>query len=160
MLRKLMFDRIKAFLDGRDAPDEGVNNDDALADAAAAVLVEAALLDGNVDDAERQIIVDILHDRFELAAEDADALITGIVEDPHHANRVYAATKTIRDSFSEEQRIEIMEMLWRVAYADGTLHDYEANLVRRTAGLLYVPDQESGRARKRALKRLGLEDSV
>ena len=155
-----MFDLIKAFLDGRDAPDEGVNNDDALADAAAAVLVEAALLDGNVDDAERQIIVDILHDRFELAAEDADALITGIVEDPHHANRVYAATKTIRDSFSEEQRIEIMEMLWRVAYADGTLHDYEANLVRRTAGLLYVPDQESGRARKRALKRLGLEDSV
>ncbi len=155
-----MFDRIKAFLDGSDATVETSSTGDALADAAAAVLVEAALLDGDIDDAERQTIVDILHDRFELAAADADALINGIVDDPHHANRVYAATKTIRDSFSEEQRIEIIEMLWRVAYADGTLHDYEANLVRRTAGLLYVPDQESGHARKRALKRLGLEDSV
>ncbi len=155
-----MFDRIKAFLDGSDAPAQAADADDSLAAAAAAVLVEAALLDGDLDDAERRTIVDILHDRFDLAADEAGALIDGIVEDPHHANRVYAATKTIRDSFSEEERVEIMEMLWRVAYADGTLHDYEANLVRRTAGLLYVPDQESGRARKRALKRLGLEDSV
>ena len=47
-------------------------------------------------------------------------------------------------------------MLWEVAYADGELHDYEANLMRRVTGLLFVSDQESGEARKRALERLGL----
>jgi uncharacterized tellurite resistance protein B-like protein len=47
-------------------------------------------------------------------------------------------------------------MLWQVAYADGVLHDYEANLMRRLAGLLYVSDQESGEARKRAQRALGL----
>jgi uncharacterized tellurite resistance protein B-like protein len=40
-------------------------------------------------------------------------------------------------------------MLWEVAYADGNVDDYEANLVRRVAGLLYVPDRDSGAARKR-----------
>jgi uncharacterized tellurite resistance protein B-like protein len=43
-----------------------------------------------------------------------------------------------------------------VAYADGVLHEYEANLMRRLAGLLYVTDQESGEARKRAQSALGL----
>jgi len=49
-------------------------------------------------------------------------------------------------------------MLWEVAYADGQLHDYESNLVRRIAGLLYVPDHESGTARRRAMAKLGLSD--
>jgi uncharacterized tellurite resistance protein B-like protein len=48
-------------------------------------------------------------------------------------------------------------MLWEVAYADGTLHDYEASLLRRITGLLYVSDRESGEARKRVLARLGLQ---
>ena len=50
-----------------------------------------------------------------------------------------------------------MEMLWEVAYADGTLHDYEANLLRRLTALIHVTDRESGQARKRALAKLGLQ---
>jgi uncharacterized tellurite resistance protein B-like protein len=45
-------------------------------------------------------------------------------------------------------------MLWELAYADGQLHDLEASLMRRLAGLLYVSDRDSGDARKRALRRL------
>ena len=44
-------------------------------------------------------------------------------------------------------------MLWEVAYADGSLHDYEASLLRRVAGLLYVSDRETGEARQRVLAR-------
>ena len=47
-------------------------------------------------------------------------------------------------------------MLWEVAYADGALHDYESNLMRRLAGLLHVSDRDSGEARKRAIERLGI----
>ena len=44
-------------------------------------------------------------------------------------------------------------MLWDVVLADGVLHDYEANLMRRIAGLLYVSDQQSGAARQRVKTR-------
>ena len=53
-------------------------------------------------------------------------------------------------------RIDLMEMLWEVCYADGVLHDFEAQLMRRMAGLMFVDDRDSGAARKRALEKLGL----
>jgi uncharacterized tellurite resistance protein B-like protein len=51
----------------------------------------------------------------------------------------------------------IIEMLWEVVYADGVLHDYEANLLRRIGGLIYVSDRDRGAARKRVMKRLGID---
>lgn len=69
---------------------------------------------------------------------------------------MYGLTRDIKNSLDHPERVELMEMLWQVAYADGVLHDYEANLMRRLAGLLYVSDQESGEARKRAQRALGL----
>jgi len=50
-----------------------------------------------------------------------------------------------------------VEMLWEVVYADGVLHDYEANLLRRIGGLIYVSDMDRGNARKRVMTRLGIE---
>ncbi len=44
--------------------------------------------------------------------------------------------------------------MWEVVYADGVLDDYEANLLRRVAGLIYVPDRQSGEARQRVINRL------
>lgn len=155
-----MLARIKAFLTGDEtaaAPASGATDERAA--AAVALFVESALLDGDFDVAERRTIVAILVERFALLAEDADALIDAALATPDHANRVFAASRVIRDGFTEDERVDVLEMLWQVVYADGELHDYEANLVRRIAGLLYVKDQDSGRARKRALRRLGLDDT-
>ncbi len=66
----------------------------------------------------------------------------------------------INESFAPAERVTVIEMLWEVAYADGILHDYEANLVRRVGGLLFVPDHDTGEARKRVLARLGLSDGL
>jgi uncharacterized tellurite resistance protein B-like protein len=65
-------------------------------------------------------------------------------------------TTAIKDGFEPAERVELIEMLWEVVYADGQLHDYEASLLRRIAGLLYVSDRNSGEARKRVLARLGM----
>ncbi len=157
---KSMLTVIKSFLRGDvDAAPE--NSADDVPAAAAAILVETAMLDGTFDEEERRTIHTILVDRFELSGDDADALIEAAAVDVEDAgaNGVYAATRTIRDRFSEEERIDVMEMLWRVAYADGSLHDYEANLVRRVAGLLYVRDKDSGDARKRALRSMGMSET-
>lgn len=160
MLPSHMLQRLKTFLAGDPAAQEvELSPEDELAAAAVAVFVEAALLDGGFDDDERQIILQLMTERFQIPATEAASLIDKAASDPEHANKLYSATRTIRDGFGIEERIDVMEMLWQVAYADGVLHDYEANLVRRVAGLLYVQDQDNGRARKRALENLGLDDS-
>ena len=155
-----MLAKIKSFLTGEG---EGENTsdttNDGVAAAAVAVFVEAAQLDGDFDETERRVIFNILIERFQLSSEDADALINDALREHDSPNKVYAATRLIRDVFTDEERIDVMEMLWEVAYADGEVHDYEANLVRRVAGLLYVQDRDSGRARKRVLERLNLVES-
>ena len=60
----------------------------------------------------------------------------------------------MRDALDESERIALMEMLWQLVYSDGELHDFEATLMRRLAGLLFVDDRQSGAARKRALEKL------
>jgi uncharacterized tellurite resistance protein B-like protein len=66
-------------------------------------------------------------------------------------------TSAIKDGLDHAERVQLIEMLWEVVYADGQLHDYEASLLRRVSGLLYVSDRESGEARKRVLARLGVQ---
>lgn len=124
--------------------------------AAAALLVEAARLDGSFDQDERVQLERILHQHFDLAAEDVGALIAQAERSVADSVEWQGFTRTVKDGFDHEGRIEVIEMLWQVAYADGVLHDYEASLLRRVAGLIYVSDRDSGEARKRVLARLGL----
>jgi len=63
---------------------------------------------------------------------------------------LYHWTSKINAQFSEEHKLQLMELLWRVVDADGTVTDYEASLLRRIAGLIYVSDKESALARQRA----------
>lgn len=154
-----MFSAIKAMLLGDDGGAKSAAGDDPVAAAAAALLVETAMLDGDFDEEERITIRRVLEDSFELTDGEADALVAHAEQSQSVANGTYAAARVIRDSLDEAGRIAVVEMLWQVAYADGELHDYEANLVRRAAGLLYVRDQDSGQARKRALSALGLESA-
>ena len=122
--------------------------------AASALLVEAAVLDGHFDDAERATIERLLAHRFDLSAEDSAALCERAAQTLDEKNELYGFTRTLKDRFDFDERVELMEMMWQVVYADGEVHDYEANLMRRVAGLLYVSDQDSGAARKRVLNAL------
>lgn len=122
--------------------------------AAAALLVEAARLDGRFDEDERRTIGSLLELHFSLSAEDARTLIEAGEERVSDSTQLYGFTRVIKDKLSPAERLLIVEMLWEVAYADGELHDYEAGLVRRVAGLLFVEDRDSGGARKRVLARL------
>ena len=149
-----MIDRILALFSGDVGP--WVAAPDAAQLAAAALLVEAAWLDGRFDDDERRVILVLLERRFGLTREDAEALLDAGRKAAEDSNQLYAFTRVLKDRFSFEDRIRIVEMLWEVAYADGALHDYEASLMRRVCGLLFVTDRENGLARNRVLKRLGL----
>jgi uncharacterized tellurite resistance protein B-like protein len=51
-----------------------------------------------------------------------------------------------------KERIDVIEMMWGVVLVDGIIDDFEANLMRRMNGLLYVSGIESAEAKERALK--------
>ena len=155
-----MLKRIKSILSGTTSQPEADKVEDERQIAAAALLVEAATLDDVFDDDERATIAAVLGQHFAIDAEACTALIEAAEEAQEESNHLLRFTRTIKDSYSPEDRIEIIEMLWEVAYADGVLHDYEANLLRRVGGLIYVSDQDRGEARKRVLTRMGLADKV
>ncbi len=71
---------------------------------------------------------------------------------------LFGWTRTLKDAYDADERLRLVEGLWEVVYADGVLHEYEANLLRRIAGLIYVPDRDVGLARQRVLARLGIKD--
>lgn len=150
-----MFARIKALLSETEPAlsGDGAEGLGRLEVAAAALLVEAALMDGSFDPVERDKIVKLLARRFDLAAAKAEALIDTAEAKVRQTPQLYAFTRVVKDEFEYEDRVELIEMLWEVAYADGDLHDFEASLLRRIAGLIYVSDRDSGAARKRALDR-------
>lgn len=152
-----MLAKVRNFLlerGGRADSADGRHSHDELQLAAAALMVEAARLDGAFDDEERSLIAAILQQRFDLEAGETQLLIDAAVGKVDAIPEIYGFTRTVRDNFSHEERIAMLQMLWEVAYIDGELHDYEASLLRQVAGLLYVTDQESGIARKRARERL------
>ena len=125
--------------------------------ASAALLVEAALMDGHLDTRERETIVRLMGARFTMAPEACEAIIDEAVATVRASSQLYPFTRVVKDHWDEGQREHLMEMLWEVVYADGQLHDYEASLTRRIAGLIYVSDRASGAARQRVLGRLGVE---
>ena len=128
----------------------------ALAAAAAALLVEMAVMDGAFDTNERETVVRLISERFDFNISDVADLVTDAEAAVSSSVELFSFTKILRDDFDHSDRIKMIEMLWEVAYADGILHDFEANLIRRATGLLHVSDRESGVARKRVLEQLDI----
>ncbi|MEK9924627.1 MAG: TerB family tellurite resistance protein [Alphaproteobacteria bacterium] len=120
----------------------------------AGLLVEAAMADGVLDDAERVSISEILIDQLDLDQSTVDKLIEAALADHDERVEIHSLTRKIRSDTDMEERITIMEMVWMVVLADGEKHDHEAQLMRRLAGLLFVDDQDSARAAQRAKARL------
>src|SRR5690606_16448524 len=124
--------------------------------AAAALLVETARMDDSIGPAECRRIETLVRERFGLTEEEAATLRRTAEKESAEAAQWYGFASRLKDSFSYDQRVEMIEMLWEVAYADGKLHDLESSLLRRVGGLLYVSDRDRGAARLRVLDRLGI----
>jgi uncharacterized tellurite resistance protein B-like protein len=150
-----MIRKLKTWLFGETADDD--DPDDPLHLAAAALLVEAASLDDNFTDGERRTIAAVLESRFGLTPNEVGVLIDRASSAVAESAQLYSFTRPLKDRLQPEERVRIIEMLWEVACADGKIDSYESGLVRRVAGLLFVPDKESGEARQRVLARLDLK---
>ena len=118
--------------------------------AVAALLHEARRADYHQGDDEYAVALAALADLFKLEREACVAILEEGRARAEQLTSFYAPVTVIKRDFSLEQRIRLIEHLWRIAYANGKLDPYEDHYVRKIAHLLYVPNTQSMLARNRA----------
>ncbi len=148
-----MLKQVMDLLGGRVAPSRSNGAGDVQL-AVAALLVEAARMDSDFDAAERATIRRLLAARFELSPEATEQLIASAEHAVQNATQLFPFTREVCKRMDPEARALVVEMLWKVAYSDGTLDPHEDMLVRRVAGLIHVPDRQRATARQEALAKL------
>jgi uncharacterized tellurite resistance protein B-like protein len=109
--------------------------------AVAALLVHLAAVDGQVKDEERAAIQGALMDHYELDESEVDKLITEASRRDGEAVDFYGFTSSLA-SLEENERIEIVRMMWQVVFADAKSHELEDNMVWRIAELIHVPARQ------------------
>ncbi|MDE1173195.1 MAG: TerB family tellurite resistance protein [Parvibaculaceae bacterium] len=147
-----MLNRIKAFLS---SPTPGTGGFDEVQVAAVALLVRAATIDSDFSAADRATIRAIVERSFRLDEAEIARLIAIAEGEEAETLDLFRWAQAIKQHMSENERVGLIEEMWEVVYADGHVDDFEANLLRRVAGLIYVPDVLSGAARQRVLARRG-----
>ena len=118
--------------------------------SAACLVQEARRVDLEHDAREHPAAIDALVQMFALQTSDAERLLEAAREKTRQLTSYYSVVSVIKRDLSLDERILLIEVLWRVAYADGVLHGHEDHFVRKIAHLLYVPNTQVMLARSRA----------
>ena len=106
--------------------------------AAAALLVEVMVIDGNLDEQELTSISQTLCQILALSGEQVDELIRLSRDEVAEATSLYQFTREINTHFNAEQKMNLLTAMWRVAFADGYLDKHEESIIRRVADLLHI----------------------
>ncbi len=122
----------------------------ALPRAAAVLLIEMAMADQDGGSAELEVIHRAIAQAFDIGAEELSELIEEAHARQAEAVSLHEYTRTLRAGMKPQARAELVEWLWRVAFADGRIDRHEEHLVRRLADLLGVNHREFIRRKHRA----------
>ena len=138
---------VAEFVDGGKHPSQFADNDYRL--AAAALLVHAAAIDGDMSPTERDKLHAVIKRRFALDDALTDELIDKATAAEHEAVDLYHFTSLLNRMLDEEGRAKVIEMMWEIVYADGKRDELEDNLLWRAADLLGVSPRERIDLRRR-----------
>ena len=134
-----MFDVVKRFFSKATAKVNGASSQNTEHDirvATCALFVEIARIDEKFTEAETNSIVSILKERYGLSAEHADALIAEAERELEKSVDLWQFARLINENYSNEEKIEIIEILWRIVYVDGKMDRYEHYLMNKLQNLL------------------------
>ncbi len=116
--------------------------EDAVRLAAAALLFEVAMSDYDVGEEERTTIQQLVREQFDLDDTDASVLATLAQQRVRESVGLHGFTSLINQHWSEKDRLNLVEQMWRVVYADGRLDDHELHLMRKIQRLLHIPQKD------------------
>ena len=144
-----MLDLLKNILNNQSANDHKEDNKNL--ELLCGLMIEAAYTDGQIDEGELKKIKLSLVNVFAEDPNEVDLVLEDAVKNKNNSKSLYHYTSYINKNFDEKKKLVLIEALWEIVLSDGALHDFESNLLRRLAGLLYISDINSGNAKKRAL---------
>jgi uncharacterized tellurite resistance protein B-like protein len=148
-----MFNSLKEFFNSHLAADNSSDENtpvETIEFAAAVLMFEISRSDSSIDNEERKIIDDALVNHFHLSKSEAEELLSLAEKEVDHVVSLHDFTRTINDSMSREDKVKIVELLWRVAFADAVLDKYEEYFIRKIADLLYVSHKDYIQSKHRA----------
>ena len=113
-------------------------DDNTATKACIALLLETSMADEILDDKEIEALKITLIKDFKIENDEVDELIAFAKENVKDSTSLYEFTRDINDSFSAEQRIQLIESMWKIAYSDGNIDKYEEHIIRKVSNLIYV----------------------
>ena len=137
-----MLKHIKNFFDQHLVP--GSVMDDAYSEhvlrlAIGALLLEMTHMDGEVWQEQREAVEMAVLKHFDLTEDETAKLLELAEEERSESTDYFQFTSLINNHYTSEEKVRLVELLWRTAYANKDLHMYEEHLVRKIADLLHVP---------------------
>ena len=125
--------------------------------ATAALLIEVTRVERRDDPDEAAALEAALQRKFELDADETDALLRLARDEIERSVSYHAFTSLIHEHFDVPSKARVVELMWRIAAADGVVDKHQEALVRKIAGLLYLPHQQAVEAKIRGLRAEGIE---
>ena len=134
-----MLNQIKLFFEQHlalSAPEH--TSEEKLQLATIVLFLEMMYMDDKVEPKEQEIILSLIQQNFSLTAEQATSLIELAEQQRKQATDYFQFTSLINKEYSLEQKVRLIESLWKIAFIDGVLDMNEEYLVRKIADLLHV----------------------
>ena len=147
-----MINLLKNILNNKNSKEEKEDNKDL--ELLCGLMIEAAYTDGQIDKYELNKIKLSLINIFGADLNEVDFVIKEAISNKDNSKSLHHYTSYINKNFTDEKKLHLIEVLWEIVLSDGEVHDFESNLIRRLAGLLYISDVNSGNAKKRALDKI------
>ena len=110
--------------------------------ATCALLIEMSNIDGEFSESERESIISVLKKDYDLSDENAIALIEASNEELKGSIDLWQFTNLINQNYSMEEKLRIIETVWRIAYTDGKLDKHEDYLVHKLVKLLRLTHRQ------------------
>ena len=126
-------------------------------DILSGLMIEAANTDGKITQEELNKISFSLINVFKEDPKVVEDSLTKAFDNKDNSKSLFFYTSKLNKNFSKEKKIILIEVLWEIILSDNEIHDFETNLIRRLAGLLYISDVECGNAKIRAGESVGMK---
>ena len=128
---------------------EDIESFDDMTLATCVLLIEVSVSDDSYDDEEKNKIIGILKDKFNLNEQQIDVLLEIADTKNQEMISLYDWTSKINDIYDYNQKKELIKLLWDVAFADGRIDKYEDYTIRKIADLIYVRHEDFMKAKHR-----------
>ena len=151
-----MLSRIKSFFEVRlgfmDSLEESADNEHTLQLATTALLLEVSRADHNISEAEIEVVVKEVQKAYSLSSEETEQLVGLATNTVEQSISLSEFTRLLNDNLSRDEKIHVIELLWRVANADSHIDKFEDYVVRKIADLLHVSHRDFIRMKHKALE--------